>query len=46
LIECIKTGNQPLVNCLDGLNSIILGMAAQESIKIGEAVNLKEFLKN
>jgi len=46
LIECIKTGNQPLVNCLDGLNSIILGMAAQESIKTGEAVNLKEFLKN
>ena len=46
LIECIKTSNQPLVNCLDGLNSIILGMAAQESIKTGEAVNLKEFLKN
>jgi predicted dehydrogenase len=46
LIECIKTGNQPLVNCLDGLNSIILGMAAQESIKTGEAVNLKAFLKN
>jgi predicted dehydrogenase len=46
LIECIKTGNQPLVNCSDGLNSIILGMAAQESIKTGDAVNLKEFLKN
>ena len=46
LIECIKTGNQPLVNCLDGLNSIILGMAAQESIKTGEAVNLKAFLKS
>ena len=45
LIECIKKGNQPLVDCQNGFDSIVIGLAAQESIKIGESIKLNDFLK-
>ena len=45
LIECIKKGNQPLVDCQNGFDSIVLGLAAQESIKTGESIKLNDFLK-
>ena len=45
LIECIKKGNQPLVDCQNGFDSTVLGLAAQESIKTGESIKLNDFLK-
>ena len=45
LINCIKSKNKPLVDSQSGLDSVILGLAAQESITTGEPIYLKEFLK-
>ena len=44
LIDCIKNKKKPLVDCQKGLDSIILGLAAQESIQTGEPVFLENFL--
>lgn len=44
LINCIKSKNKPLVDSQSGLDSVILGLAAQESITTGEPIYLKEFL--
>ena len=44
LINCIKSGNKPLVDSQSGLDSIILGLAAQQSITTGNPVNLGDFL--
>ena len=44
LIDCIKNKKKPLVDCQKGLDSIILGLAAQESIQIGSPVFLENFL--
>ncbi len=43
-IDCIKNKKKPLVDCQKGLDSIILGLAAQESIQTGEPVFLENFL--
>ena len=43
LIECIKNKKKPLVDCQKGLDSIILGLAAQESIQTGNPVFLENF---
>ena len=43
-IDCIKNKKKPLVDCQKGLDSIILGLAAQESIQIGSPVFLENFL--
>ena len=45
LINCIKTGTKPLVDSQAGLDSMLVGLAAQESIKSGQPVFLEEFLK-
>ena len=39
-----KSKNKPLVDSQSGLDSVILGLAAQESITTGEPIYLKEFL--
>ena len=44
LINCIKNKKKPLVDCQKGLDSIILGLAAQESIQTGAPVFLENFL--
>ncbi len=44
LIDCIKNKKKPLVDCQKGLDSIILGLAAQESIQTGSPVFLENFL--
>ncbi len=44
LINCIKSKNKPLVDSQSGLDSVMLGLAAQESITTGEPIYLKEFL--
>ena len=44
LIDCIKNKKKPLVDCQKGLDSIILGLAAQESIQTGEPVFMENFL--
>ena len=43
LIDCIKNKKKPLVDCQKGLDSIILGLAAQESIQTGAPVFLENF---
>ena len=43
-INCIRLENKPLVDSKSGLDSIVLGLAAQESIKTGLPVNLDDFL--
>ena len=43
LIDCIKNKKKPLVDCQKGLDSIILGLAAQESIQTGNPVFLENF---
>jgi predicted dehydrogenase len=43
-IDCIKNKKKPLVDCQKGLDSIILGLAAQESIQTGVPVFLENFL--
>ena len=45
LIDCIKSGHKPLVDTQSGFNSIVLGLAAQESITTGDPIYLEEFLK-
>jgi hypothetical protein len=45
LISCIKSGHKPLVDTQSGFNSIVLGLAAQESITTGDPIYLEEFLK-
>lgn len=45
LINCIKSGHKPLVDTQSGFNSIVLGLAAQESITTGDPIYLEEFLK-
>ena len=39
-----KNKKKPLVDCQKGLDSIILGLAAQESIQTGSPVFLEDFL--
>ena len=45
LISCIKSGHKPLVDTQSGFNSIVLGLAAQESITTGDPIYLEGFLK-
>jgi predicted dehydrogenase len=45
LISCIKSGHKPLVDTQSGFNSIVLGLAAQESITTGDPIYLEEFLE-
>ena len=46
LIDCLKQRRPAKVDCKDGLDSMILGLAAQESIKTGDPIYLYEFLRN
>ena len=38
--DCLKSGKQPLITAEDGLRSVEMGLAAQESIATGQAVHL------
>tara|TARA_B100000674_G_scaffold488786_1_gene501580 strand:+ start:66 stop:944 length:879 start_codon:yes stop_codon:yes gene_type:complete len=46
LIDCITQGKSAMVDCQNGLDSMVLGLAAQASIKTGEPIFLNEFLRN
>ena len=46
LMDCLTQGKSAKVDCRNGLESMILGLAAQESIKTGEPIYLSEFLRN
>ena len=46
LIDCITQGKSATVNCQNGLDSMVLGLAAQASIKTGEPIFLNEFLRS
>jgi predicted dehydrogenase len=43
-IEAINNGAPPAVTVRDGLLSVVLGVAAQQSIESGQAVNLRDLL--
>ena len=45
LINCIKSEHKPLVDAQSGFDSIVLGLAAQESITTGDPIYLEGFLK-
>ena len=46
LIDCIRQGKSAIVDCQNGLDSMVLGLAAQASIDTGEPIYLNEFLRN
>ena len=46
LIDCIRQGKSAMVDCQNGLDSMVLGLAAQASIDTGEPIYLNEFLRN
>ncbi|MEC8644551.1 MAG: hypothetical protein VXX78_04230, partial [Pseudomonadota bacterium] len=46
LIDCIRQGKSAMVDCQNGLDSMVLGLAAQASIDSGEPIYLNEFLRN
>ncbi len=46
LIDCLKQKKAAKVDCKNGLDSMILGLAAQESIKSGGPIYLNKFLRS
>ncbi len=39
-VECIKNDTEPEVGIKDGLNSVVIGLAAKESLASGKSVKL------
>ncbi|MFA6866003.1 MAG: inositol 2-dehydrogenase [Clostridia bacterium] len=44
-VECVRNNTKPTVGVEDGLQSVLIGLAAQQSIESGKPVNVKEFAK-
>lgn len=42
-LDCVKTRRRPIVDLVDGLQSLKMALAAKESMKTGLPVQLKEF---
>ena len=44
-IDAIREGSGPAVTTTDGLISVLVGLAAQQSIETGQAVNIDSLLE-
>lgn len=44
-VDCIENDRTPSVGVEEGLQSVLAGLAAKESLRIGRPVNIKEFAK-